>query len=412
MQVLYARCAGLDVHQETVVACVLVTRPLGKVQRQVRTFRTMTADLVALSKWLCEQQVEQVAMESTGVFWWPIYNILEEGGHSLLLVNPQHTKALPGRKTDVKDSEWLADLLRHGLLRGSFIPPATIRELREVTRYRKTLVQERAQESTRLQKVLESANIKLAVVATDILGVSGQAMLHALADGEDDAAALANLARGKLIKKLDALRAALEGRVKPHHRLLIRAILRHISYLTSTIDHLDAEIAAALAPLEGTALLLRTIPAIGPTAAAAILAEIGTDMSRFPSAKHLASWAGLCPGNRQSGGKRLSGVTTHGNVWLRGILGEVAWAAIRKKGTSFGARYRRLARRVGKQKAVVAVMHHLLVVIYQVLATGRPYQELGPDYFRPGDPHRRQRRLVQGLEALGYSVTLAPKDAA
>jgi transposase len=341
-----------------------------------------------------------------------VYNILEEGGHTLLVVNPQHTKALPGRKTDVRDSEWLADLLRHGLLRGSFIPPAHLRALREVTRYRKTLVQERAQEITRLQKVLESANIKLAVVATDILGVSGRAMLEALANGQDDADLLAGLARGKLLKKLEALRLALEGRVKPHHRRLIRAMLQHIGYLAQAIAELDEEIAAALVPLEPAARLLRTIPAIGRTAAAAILAEIGADMGRFMSAKHLASWAGICPGNRQSGGKRLSGTITHGNVWLRGILGEVAWAAIRKKGSSFGARYRRLARRVGKQKAVVAVMHNLLIVIYTVLRTGQPYQELGPDYYQPGDPHRRQRRLVQGLEALGYSVTLAPKEAA
>jgi transposase len=327
MRVLDQRCAGLDVHQGTVVACVLVTQPSGRVQRALRTFGTMTADLVALSAWLREAQVEQVAMESTGVYWWPVYNILEEGGHRPLVVNPQHTKALPGRKTDVRDSEWLADLLRHGLVRGSFIPPAAIRHLRALTRYRATLVQQRAQEVTRLQKVLESANIKLAVVATDILGVNGRSMLRALAAGEDDPAALADLARGKLIKKLEALRQALEGRVQPHHRLLIRATLQHTSYLAQAISALDEAVC-----------LLRTSPAIGAAAAAAIVAEIGSARSQFRSAKHLAAWAGLCPGTRQSGGKRLSGKITHGAVWLRGILGEVAWAAIRKKGTPFGAR--------------------------------------------------------------------------
>jgi transposase len=412
MQVLHERCAGLDVHKKSVVACVLSGAERGRVVREARTFGTMTRDLEALSAWLRERQVEQVALESTGVYWWPVFNILEEVGLSVILVNPQHIKQVPGRKTDVKDSEWLADLLRHGLVRASFIPPAEIRELRELTRYRKTLVQERSQEVNRLQKVLESANIKLAAVASDVLGVSGQRMLEALANGEEDPEVLAEMAVGKLRDKLEALRLALEGRVKPHHRLLVRAILEHVSFLERSLAHLDEEVRRRLAPFARQQQLLAGLPGVGERGAAALLAELGTDMSRFPSAAHLASWAGVCPGNKQSGGKRLSGATTKGNTWLRGLLGEMAWAAIRQKDTACGARYQRLKRRLGTQKALVAVMHHLLVVIYSVLRDLRPYQELGPDYYQPGDPQRRQRQAVRRLEQLGFSVTLTPKDAA
>ena len=411
MQVLHHRCAGLDVHnvhKKTVVACVLVTQPDGAARAEVRTFGTMTADLVRLGAWLRERQVEQVVLESTGVYWWPVFAILEEGGLAVVLVNPQHVKAVPGRKTDVKDAEWLTELLRHGLLRASFVPPAAIRELRELLRYRKALVRERTQEVNRLQKVLESANLKLAAVATDVLGVSGRQMLEAIARGEDDPAVLAELAKRRLRAKLPELRLALEGRVKAHHRLLLRAILEHVDFLEGAIEALEAEVERALAPFAPEVAVLETIPGVSRTAAAAILAEVGTDMARFASAKHLASWAGVCPGNRQSGGRRLSGRTTHGNVWLRGVLGEVAWAAIRTQGTSFGARFRRLARRQGVQKAVVAVMHHLLVVIHAVLTDREPYRELGPDYFARPDPQRAARRHVQQLERLGYHVALTP----
>jgi transposase len=412
MRVVYERCAGLDVHKKTVVACVLGGEAAGRVRKQTRTFGTMTRDLEGLSAWLAAEGVEQVALESTGVYWWPVYNILEESGHGVILVNPQHVKAVPGRKTDVRDSEWLADLLRHGLLRASFIPPAAIRDLRELTRYRKAQVQQRTAEVNRLQKVLESANIKLAAVASDVLGVSGRHMLAALLQGEEDAAVLADLAQGVLRHKLTLLQQALEGRVKAHHRLLIQTILEHIRFLEGAIEQLDAEVARALVPFARELALVRTIPGVSEVAAAALLAEVGTDMTRFASAKHFASWAGVCPGNRQSGGRQLSGKTTKGNVWLRGMLGEVAWAAIRTKDTAFGARYRRLVRRRGEAKAVVAVMHHLLIVLYSVLRDQTPYRELGPDYCHPADPQRTQRRLVQGLEQLGYTVTLTPTQAA
>jgi transposase len=412
MQVVYTRCAGVDVHKKSVVACVLVTQADGRVEKQVRTFSTMTGDLQGLGAWLRAARVEQVAMESTGAYWWPVYNILEEDGLQLLLVNPQHIKQVPGRKTDVKDSEWLADLLRHGLLKASFIPPAAIRQLRELTRYRKSLVQQRTQEANRLQKVLESANIKLASVASDVLGVSGREMLAALIAGEEDPEVLANLARGSLRAKLDDLRRALEGRVKRHHRILLEAILTHIGFLEASIAELDEEVARALVPFQRQVVLLRSVTGVSQVSAAGLLAELGPDMTRFASAGHLASWAGVCPGNKQSGGKRLSGATTRGNTWLRGLLGEVAWAAIRSKDTSFGARFRRIARRRGTAKALVAVMHHLLVVIYHVLRDGVPYQELGPNYFQPADPQRKARAHVRHLEQLGYTVTLTPTEAA
>ena len=412
MEVVHERCAGLDVHKKTVVACVLVSGPQGTVHATVQTFPTMTADLERLSAWLVEQRVSNVALESTGVYWVPVYNLLEEAGLAVSLVNPQHMRAVPGRKTDVADSKWLADLLRHGLLRASFIPPVAIRELREVVRYRTTLVRERTQEVNRLQKVLESANIKLAAVATDILGVSGQLMLEALAAGEEDPEALAELAQRKLRAKLDQLRQALDGRVKGHHRTLIRALLAHITFLQGAVEELDAEVGRRLVPMQQAVQHLDSIPGVSAVAAAAIIAEIGVDMSRFASDKHLASWAGTCPGNKQSGGKRLSGKTTRGDVWLRAILGQVAWAAIRKKGSSFGARYRRIAKRQGKQKALVAVMHSLLRVIYAVLRDGVPYQELGPEYYQPQDAARRARAAVRQLEQLGYTVVAPPTQAA
>jgi len=411
MQVQYARCCGLDVHQKSVVACVLVTAEDGTVQRQVRTFGTMTADLLALNDWLSAQQVEQVAMESTGVYWRPVFNLLE-ADHAILLVNAQHLQTVPGRKTDVKDSEWLAELLRHGLLKASFIPPQPIRELRELTRYRKTLVGERQQEVNRLHKVLESANMKLGAVASDVLGASGRDMLAALLAGEQDAAAMAELARGRLRAKLPALRQALEGRVTAPHRVLLRHILAHLDFLDGQLEQLTAEIERAQTPFAAAVALLQTVPGVAAAAASAIVAEIGTDMSRFPSAAHLASWAGLCPGNRQSGGKRLSGHITPGNRWLRAVLGEVAWAATHTHGTYAAALYHRLARRRGKPRAIVAVAHSLLVSIYHMLRTHQPYQDLGPAHLDQLDHARLQRQYVRRLEQLGYAVTLAPASVA
>lgn len=412
MQVVYPRCAGLDVHQKTVVACVLLTRPDGTVERHLATFGTMTADLLALGDWLAGWGVTHIALESTGVYWRPVFNLLEGDGRTLILVNPQHMKAVPGRKTDLKDAEWLADLLRHGLLTASFIPPAPIRALRELTRYRKTLVQQRADEVNRVQKALEGANLKLAAVATDVLGVSGRAMLMAILGGEADPEALAELARGRLRAKLPALRQALDGRVQPHHRVLLGQLLAHIEFLDESIAQLTGEIEHSLVPFEQAAALLATIPGIGAVAAAAIVAEIGVDMDRFPSAKHLASWAGVCPETRESGGKRQSSRTGKGNVWLRGMLGEVAWSAARSKGTYLHAQYHRLARRRGKHKAAMAVAHTLLVMIYHVLKQQRPYDELGADYFDRLDAARLERHHVRRLEQLGFTVTLSPKEAA
>jgi transposase len=411
MDVVHARCCGLDVHKRTVVACVLVTDDGGTVRKQVRTFGTMTPDLLALGDWLTGLGVTQIALESTGVYWRPVFNILEDG-RDLLLVNPQHIKAVPGRKTDVRDAEWLADLLRHGLLRASFIPPAPIRELRELTRYRKTLVQERTAEVNRLHKTLEGANLKLAAVATDVLGVSGRDMLAALLGGEQDPETLAELARGRLRAKLPALRRALAGRVRPHHLVLIGQILAHVDFLEASIAQLQHAIEERASTVTSAVELLQTIPGIGEVAAVAIVAEIGTDMSRFPSAKHLASWAGVCPGNKASAGRRLSGRTTRGNVWLRAMLGEVAWSVARSRGTYLAALYHRLARRRGKYKAALAVAHSVLVSIYHMLRDGRPYADLGADYLDRADVTRIQQHHVRRLQQLGYAVTLTPASVA
>jgi transposase len=396
MQVLYARCAGIDVHKKTVVVTVLQTQTDGTTSKTTRTFSTMTAELRALATWLKQEQIEQVAIESTGVYWWPVYNLLEDG-HTITLVNPQHMKAVPGHKTDVKDSEWLADLLRHGLLKASFIPPRPIRELRELTRYRKTLVQERAQEVNRLQKVLESANIKLAAVASDVVGASARRMLEALLAGEADVEAMAQLAHARLRRRIPELRQALVGEVRPHHRVLLRRLLDHIDFLAAYAEAMT---------------LLQSIPGVNALAAATIIAEIGVDMTRFPSARHLASWAGVCPGNKQSGGKRLQAGITEGDRWLRGTLGEVVWAITRTKDNYLAAQYQRLVRRRGKYKAVVAVMHSLLVVFYHVLRDQQPYHDLGADYFDRLETARIERHYVRRLEQLGYTVTLTPSSVA
>lgn len=411
MRVIHERCCGLDVHKKTVVACILITLTSGEVQRHIRTFSTMTAGLLALSDWLESLAVTVIAMESTGIYWRPVFNLLEEG-RTVILVNAQHMKAIPGRKTDVKDSEWLADLLRHGLLKASFIPPAPTRELRDLTRYRKSLVQERAREVNRVHKVLETANVKLSSVATDVLGKSGRDMLHALIEGTTDAETLADLARGILRKKLPQLQEALDGRVQAHHRLLLKHILAHLAFLEETLEQLQHDIEEQLCPFQEAMTLLMSIPGIQALSAATILGEIGDDMTRFPSAKHLASWAGVCPGNKQSGGKRLSGKTTKGNTTLRAILAEVVWVLSHMKDNYLSAQYHRLARRLGKNKAAMAVAHSLLVIIYHVLSTKQSYSDLGADYFEQRDSARLTQRSVRQLEALGYTVTLVPKEVA
>lgn len=410
MQVLYPCCCGLDVHKKFVVACLMTTNAAGQVQKESRTFSTMTQDLLALLDWLHAAGCTHVAMESTGSYWRPVYNLLE--GHFTVLVgNAAHMKSVPGRKTDVRDAEWIADLLRHGLIRGSFIPSPAQRELRDLTRYRTHLVEERARLTNRLQTVLEDANVKLAAVVTDIRGVSARAVLAALIAGETDPAVLAELARGRTRSKREVLAQAVVGRFTAHHAFLITEHLSQLDYLEEAVERVSAEVTQRLAAEQEALALLDTIPGVGQRAAEIILAEIGTELSRFPSAKHLASWAGMCPGNKESGGKRLSGKTRKGDPWLRQVLIEVAHAASRTKDTYLAAQYRRLATRRGKQRALVALGHSILVMVYYILTRRVPYRELGPLYFDALDRQRVQQRLVQRLERLGYIVNLQPVAA-
>jgi transposase len=405
MHVVYERCCGLDIHKASVVACLALTDPDGRVRKEVRTFGTMTADLLALADWLAAADCTHIAMESTGVFWKPLWNLLEDR-FTVLLVNAGHIKAVPGRKTDVRDSEWIADLLQHGLLRPSFVPPRPQRELRELTRYRTTLLRERAAEINRLQKTLEGANIKLASVATDIAGKSGRAMMAALVEGTTDASSLAGLAQGRMQRKRPQLEQALTGQVGAHQRFLLGEQLAHLEFLDQALARVSTEIGERLRPQEQAIQRLTTIPGIARRTAEMLVAEIGTDMDQFPSAAHLASWAGLCPGNHESAGKRQSGRTRKGDPWLRSGLVEVAQAAGRSKQTYLGAQYQRFVRRLGKRKAAVAVAHTILVMAYYVLRRETTYEDLGPHYFDERDRQTRERRLIRGLEGLGYKVTL------
>lgn len=407
MERVIDRGCGLDVHKKTVAACVRVPGATGARVQHVRTFGTTAGELLALRDWLEAQGVTHVAMESTGVYWKPVYYVLEER-FTCLLVNAAHIAQVPGRKTDVQDCIWIAQLLEHGLLRGSFVPPAPLRELRDFTRYRKALIQERAREANRLHKLLEDAGIKMASVATDILGVSGRAMLEALVGGTTDPDVLADLARGRLRKKLPALRQALAGRFRTHHGVLVGQLLAHLDYLDEAIDALSLQIDALIAPFTAEMARLDTIPGVAKRTAEVLIAEIGTDMSVFPTAGHLASWAGLCPGNNESAGKHKSGKTRKGNRWLRGALIEAASAATRTSGTALAARYRRIMRHRGHKKAVVAVAHAILVAAYQLLARQVPYRELGPHYYDHRHAERAKHRAVQTLERQGYRVVLEP----
>lgn len=407
MRVLHERCAGLDVHKKTVVVCALT--PQG---RQVRTFSTLTPDLLALTQWLEELGCRAVAMESTGVYWKPVYNLLEAAGLEPMVVNAQHIKAVPGRKTDVRDAEWIAELLRHGLLRASLIPDRAQRELRELVRYRRSLVQERSREASRLQKVLEGANIKLSSVASDVLGRSGRDMLAAISQGEEDPVVLSSMARGRLKEKTDQLQQALSGLVGPHQRLLLREQLSHIQELEERIARLDSEIASRLAPFEPTLELLDTIPGVGRRVCEDLLAEIGPDMSVFPTHRHLSSWAKICPGNRRSAGQAKPEHIGRGNRWLRSILVEAAWAAARSKDTFLAAKYRRLVGRLGRKRAALAVAHTILVIAYHVIRDAKPYQELGATFYDQRASKTVARRLTKRLEALGFDVTLHAKEAA
>jgi len=400
MQVVCERCAGLDVHKKTVVASVIT--PEGQ---ETRTFGTMTKDLLEMADWFVEKGVTHVAMESTGVYWKPVYNVLEEG-FTVLVVNAHHIKAVPGRKTDVKDAEWIADLLRHGLVRGSFIPDRPQRELRELVRHRRSLIQQRAQVVNRIQKVLEGANIKLSSVATDVVGVSGRAMLERLIEGTDSPQQIAELAKGRMREKRGQLEQALQGLVGPHQRTLLGSHLRHLDFLDGEIDRADEEVAARMRPFQEALERVDGIPGVGRRVAEQVLAEIGMDMSRFPTAAHLASWARVCPGNNESAGKRLSGSTGHGNPWLRSALVEAAQAAAHTKGTYLAAQYHRLAGRRGGKRAIMAVAHTILVTIYHMLTRGTTYSDLGGNYFDERDRQATIRRAVRRIESLGYKVTL------
>jgi transposase len=410
VDLLVERCAGLDVAKDEVVACVRTPDPDGRRRRQeIGTFATFSAELEALADWLVAQGVTQVVMEATGQYWKPVWYVLEERGLELLLVNARHVKILPGRKTDVADAAWLAELLEHGLLRGSFVPPPAIRELRDLTRYRKRLIQAHTAETQRVHKTLEDAGIKLGSVAADVLGVSGRAMRKALVAGERDAAVLAELARGRLRTKLPQLRQALRGRFGDHHALLVRLSLEHLEHLERAIAQLDARVDAVIGPFTKARDRLDTITGVGKRAAETIIAEIGVDMAVFPTAAHLASWAGRCPGNNVTGGKRRSGRPTPGNRWLADMLTECAWAAARSRDTYLAAQFWRLARRIGKKKAAVAVGHSILVIAWHLLTDDCDDQDLGGDWFtRRNDPDRHKTRLVKQLQDLGYSVTLQP----
>lgn len=405
MDGMIERCAGLDIHQATIVATVRVPDDAGGRRVVTHTFGTMTVDLLALREWLQAYGVTHVAMESTGIYWKPIYYLLEDG-FTLLLVNMHHLKQVPGRKSDVKDSEWLAQLLECGLLRGSLVPPAPIRDLRDLTRYRKKQIEDRTQEINRLYRVLETAGVKLASVMSDVMGRSGRAMVEALLAGTTDPTVLADLARGRLRPKIPALRLALHGQFRPQHAFLIGQILTKIDFLEEAIATLSEEIDRQLAPFAATVDRLATIPGWGRRTATTVLAETGGDMSRFSTAAQLCSWGALCPGLDESAGKRRTGKTRDGNRYLRGALLESALAATRAKGTALQARYRRVKSHRGHKKAIVAVAHQMLEIAYYIMRDGTTYQELGAEYFARRDRDRTVRRSVRQLEALGYRVTI------
>lgn len=423
MRVLHERCCGLDVHKASIAACALVMDK-GKTSEQICRFGTMTQDVRALARWLSEKEVRHVAMESTGVYWKPVWNVLEAAGFQLLLANAHEVKIVPGRKTDQKDSQWIAELHQHGLLRNSFVPPRRIRDLRDLTRNRAILTQEHTSVCNRIQKVLEDANIKLGTVASDVFGASGRAMLQAMMQGQNDAGALANLSKGILRRKIPQLREALEGATTAHHRELMAGHWKQMQFLEQQISSIEAQIGEAIQvgspvspdnaqpwpTLKQAVTLWMEIPGVGWASACSMAAELGTNMDQFPTAAHASSWAGLCPGNNESGGKRFSGKTRKGNIWIRRTLCEVAWAASHQKDTYFAAQFRRIALRRGKKRALIAVAHSILVTAYQMLKHQSHYRELGVDFFDTINRDKVRKRLVQRLSNLGFEVTLVSKD--
>ena len=409
METVVERPAALDVHKEQVTACVRVPVARGRREQQVAEFKTTVRGLLALRDWLKAHRVTQVAMEATGVYWKPVWAILEDE-FQCLLVNARHVKQVPGRKTDVSDAAWLCQLLEAGLLRASFVPPKPIRTLRNLTRYRKAQIGERQREANRLHKILEDTGIKLDCVASDILGASGRAMLDALVAGTTDPGVLAELAKGKLRAKLPALREALEGRFDAEHGIVVGAILAHLDFLDEQIDRLSEAIEEQIRPFAKAVELLCSIPGVQQRTAEVIVAEVGDDMSVFPTAGHLASWAGLCPGNDESAGKRRSGRTRKGSRWLSIALTEAAQANTRSRDTYLSAQYRRLRARRGHKRAIGAVRHSIICACWHMLTTGEIYNDAGGDYFTRLEPDKQRRRLIRQLEQLGYAVT--PQEAA
>ncbi len=412
LPVVLACCCGIDVHKKFLTACLLSTGASGEVVKQIRVFATVTAGLQELAAWLRQQGCRHVVVESTGVYWQPVFNVLEPAGLEVVLVNAQHVKNVPGRKTDVKDAEWLATLLRVGLLRGSFVPPQNLRELRELTRYRTQVIRQRAQECNRIQKLLENGNIKLASVASNILGASGRDMLAALAAGQTGAAQLANLARGRLRDKLPQLEEALEGVLSVTQRWLLGEQLRKVGELDEAIARLDAKIAALCLPFAKALAVLDQVPGINERIAQVIAAELGLDMSRFRGPAQLAAWTGVCPGNCETAGKRKTGKTRAGNRWLRAALVQAAWAAARAKGTSLQATFGRLRGRRGVKRACMAVAHRLLRIVHYLLSSGKPYVEEGPEYYRPTNRERLKEKLLRRLRQMGYQVAVTTDERA
>ena len=409
MDVVYRRCCGIDVHKCTIAACVSLWEEDGAIRKDKRIFGTTTGELRCLAEWLSSHGIRHIAMEATGVYWEPVWNVLDRNEDwELRLINPEHCKGLRGKKTDLKDGERISELLQHGLLNSSFVPPSDIRALRDLTRHRVQLQQRRATLANRIQKLLEKGNIKLASVATDVLGVSGRAMLNRLAEGEQDPLKLAELARSRLRGKMDELVAALEGCLQEHHQFLLRELLQDLSRVEEQVVRTEQEIAKRMAPFEDVLQRLETIKGVSRVTAWTLVAEMGIHMEQFPTADHLASWAGVCPGNNESGGKRKSGKTRQGNRWLRRALCEAAWAAAHSKDNYLCAQFKRLAIRRGGKRALMAVANTILRIAYHLIAHPCVYRDLGSDYFDRGREQQLTGRLVKRLEGLGHEVTLRP----